>query len=88
MVRVGVEVGIPRMVGKRRAQSEGRKYPDAACKPSPREPPVTTATLPSRENIFLKSWSATSASASDMVAGSAALIVDGVIQVCYLVELQ
>jgi hypothetical protein len=33
----------------------GRKYPDAACKPSPREPPVTTATFPSSENMFLKS---------------------------------
>lgn len=27
----------------------GWGYPDAACSPSPLEPPVTTATLPSRE---------------------------------------
>lgn len=42
-------------------------YPDAACSPNPLDPPVMTATLPSRENMFLKSWSLTSASA-DMVA--------------------
>jgi hypothetical protein len=42
-------------------------YPDAACKPRPRDPPVTTATFPSSENMFLKSCSATSDSAVDMV---------------------
>jgi hypothetical protein len=36
-------------------------YPDAACKPRPRDPPVTTATFPSSEKMFLKSCSATSA---------------------------
>ena len=34
-------------------------YPEAACNPSPREPPVTTATLPSREKMFSKSLSLT-----------------------------
>ena len=38
-------------------------YPDAAWSPRPREPPDTTATFPSREKMFLKSWSWTSASA-------------------------
>jgi len=35
-------------------------YPEAACKPNPRDPPVTTTTLPSSEKIFLKSLSWTS----------------------------
>lgn len=38
-------------------------YPDAACNPNPLEPPVTTATLPSREKMDLKSSSLTSCSA-------------------------
>lgn len=38
-------------------------YPDAACRPSPLEPPVTTATLPLREKREEKSLSLTSASA-------------------------
>ena len=42
-------------------------YPDAAWRPNPLEPPVTTATLPLREKMFLKSLSVTSASA-DMMA--------------------
>ena len=33
---------------------EGRADPDAACRPRPREPPVTTTTLPSSEKMFLK----------------------------------
>ena len=37
--------------------------PEAMCRPSPLEPPVTTATLPSVLNIDLKSSSLTSASA-------------------------
>lgn len=44
----------------------GGSYPDAACRPSPREPPVTTATLPLREKREEKSLSLTSASA-DMI---------------------
>jgi hypothetical protein len=43
-------------------------YPDAAWSPRPREPPVTTATLPLRLKMFAKSWSWTSASA-DMMDG-------------------
>jgi hypothetical protein len=43
-------------------------YPDAAWSPRPREPPVTTATLPLRLKMFAKSWSWTSASA-DMMGG-------------------
>lgn len=43
-------------------------YPDAAWSPSPREPPVTTATFPLTENMLLKSFSWTWASASvDMI---------------------
>lgn len=42
-------------------------YPDAAWRPRPLEPPVTTATLPSREKMFLKSLSCTWASASDAI---------------------
>ena len=30
-------------------------YPDAACRPSPLDPPVTTATLPAREKMESKS---------------------------------
>ena len=50
------------MAGRSALWSEGEgqvSYPEAACKPSPREPPVTTATLPSREKMFLKSLSST-----------------------------
>lgn len=46
-------------------------YPDAACRPSPREPPVTTATLPSREKMFLKSWS--------LVCAWAVMVNEGVV---------
>lgn len=42
-------------------------HPDAACNPSPLEPPVTTATLPSRAKMDLKSSSLTSASADMFV---------------------
>lgn len=42
-------------------------YPLAACSPKPLEPPVTTATLPSREKMDwkLSSWTC---SAADMFA--------------------
>ena len=43
-------------------------YPDAALRPSPRLPPVTTATLPSREKMFSKSSSWTSCLALPIVA--------------------
>lgn len=46
-----------------------RTYPDAAWRPSPREPPVTTATLPLREKKEEKSLSLTSASADMIAAG-------------------
>lgn len=36
-------------------------YAEAALRPRPREPPVTTATLPSREKSEGKSWSCASA---------------------------
>lgn len=36
-------------------------YAEAACRPRPREPPVTTATLPLREKSDGKSWSCASA---------------------------
>ena len=39
------------------AWEAGERYPDAAWRPSPLEPPVTTATLPSREKMDWKSWS-------------------------------
>lgn len=40
--------------------------PEAACRPRPRDPPLTTATLPSRRKMDEKSSSVTSALA-DMV---------------------
>lgn len=43
-----------------------RTYADAADRPRPREPPVTTATLPFREKREGKSW----ISASDMFMAS------------------
>jgi len=46
---------------------EEKTYPDAAWRPNPLEPPVTTATLPSSEKMLLKLSSLTSASA-DMSA--------------------
>ena len=55
-------------VGKRKGRDD--VYPDAACKPSPREPPVTTATLPWSEKMELKSSSWTSASADDILSPS------------------
>lgn len=42
------QLGIGEYVG------EG-SYPDAACKPSPRDPPVTTTTFPFKEKILGKS---------------------------------
>lgn len=45
--------------------------PEAAWRPRPREPPLTTATLPSRRKMEEKSVRATSAFAEDIVGGSA-----------------
>jgi FAD/FMN-containing dehydrogenase len=42
-------------------------YPDAACSPRPREPPLTTATLPFKLKMLVKSCSWTSCSADAMV---------------------
>lgn len=44
-------------------------YPDAACNPRPRDPPLTTATLPLRLKILEKSWSCTSLSAEEVMMG-------------------
>ncbi len=48
-------------------------YADAAWSPKPRDPPVTTATLPSREKRVGKSlrsvWALASAAEEDMVGG-------------------
>jgi len=41
-------------------------YPEAACKPRPRDPPVTTTTLPLREKILGKSCSSVSYLMVDM----------------------
>ena len=35
-------------------------YPEAACRPKPRDPPVTTTTFPLREKMLGKSWSSVS----------------------------
>lgn len=35
---------------------EEKTYPEAACSPRPREPPVTTITLPFKEKMLGKSW--------------------------------
>ena len=44
--------------GGNRYQRGGEfQYPEAAWRPNPREPPVTTTTFPSREKMFLKSLS-------------------------------
>lgn len=43
-------------------------YPEATLRPSPRLPPVTTATLPSRLKMLPKSWSWTSIAALPIVA--------------------
>lgn len=42
-------------------------YPEAACNPNPRDPPVTTATFPSREKMLekLDNWTC---SVADMIA--------------------
>ena len=47
-------MGLERRVGD---WSREGAHPDAACRPSPREPPVTTATLPSSEKMCSKSAS-------------------------------
>lgn len=39
---------------------DGDTDPDATLSPSPRLPPVTTATFPSKLKMFAKSWSSTS----------------------------
>lgn len=51
-------------------------YPDAAWSPRPLEPPVITATLPSRRKMFGKSWSLTSCSASVMLR-----VIEGLVKV-------
>lgn len=43
-------------------------YPEAACSPRPREPPVTTATFPSTEKISEKLLSLTCSSADILFA--------------------
>jgi len=45
-------------------------YPDATCNPRPLEPPVTTATLPSRRKMLPKFSSLTSCSADIVVVVS------------------
>lgn len=40
--------------------NEGREYPDAAWRPRPRLPPVTTTTFPFKEKMFGKSLSSVS----------------------------
>jgi hypothetical protein len=42
-------------------------YPEAACSPKPRDPPVTTATFPSREKMSEKLLSLTCSSADILV---------------------
>lgn len=46
---------------------KGIGYPDAACRPRPREPPVTTTTFPFNEKIEGKSVSSVSARTAVMV---------------------
>lgn len=48
-----------------REAGEGKAYAEAAWRPRPREPPVTTATLPFSEKSEGKSLSSTSAIVSD-----------------------
>ena len=43
-----------------RLRSSKSAYPDAACRPRPLDPPVTTTTLPLREKILGKSLSSVS----------------------------
>lgn len=50
-------------------------YPDAAWSPRPLEPPVTTATFPSREKMFLKSSSLTWAAASEAIIAERAMVL-------------
>lgn len=65
-----LEIGIAWFKDKWRDVCVGgcAAYPDAALRPSPRLPPVTTATLPSREKMFSKSSSWTSCLALPIVA--------------------
>jgi hypothetical protein len=55
-------VGTWECVRSRRVEGGiGITYPDAACRPRPREPPVTTTTFPLREKMEGKSLSCASA---------------------------
>lgn len=47
----------------------GASYPDAACRPKPREPPVTTTTFPEREKMEGKSFRVVWAFASAAMVG-------------------
>lgn len=53
-------------------------YPDATWRPRPREPPVTTATLPSRRKMLPKSLSLTSCSADILIVLSGVSIRVGI----------
>ena len=48
---------------------KGTYYPDAACRPKPREPPVTTTTFPEREKREGKSFRVVWAFASAAMVG-------------------
>jgi hypothetical protein len=62
-----------RSMPDRRSKNEGKSNPDAAWRPKPLEPPVTTATLPSREKMDGKSLRLVCALASAAIAISRAL---------------
>jgi len=48
-------------------EADGFIYPDAAWRPNPRDPPLTTATLPFKLKMLVKSCSCTSCSADAMM---------------------
>jgi hypothetical protein len=58
------------ILGASRDWELGGSYPDAAWSPRPRDPPLTTATLPLRLKMLLKSCSWTSDSAELMVGNA------------------
>ena len=66
-VSAGMAIGEGRRTGG--GGRCGKTYADAACRPRPRDPPVTTTTLPSREKREGKSLSSVCAfaSAADMM---------------------
>lgn len=59
----GLEETVVHVLARRCIKRSEMMYPEAACRPSPLDPPVTTATFPLREKMLLKSFSLTSASA-------------------------